>query len=173
MHTARLRLVPFAPRHLLTLLEAPERFRDDFGYPAADGLREFFTSGDVSPEWLAQLKRGGEADPWSLGFAVVDGSGEVVGSAGFKGPPDPEGVVEIAYGIVPRAQGTGLATEAAAALVTFAREDGRVATIRAHTLPTPNASTRVLEKCGFALVGEVVDPEDGPVWRWERAATPK
>jgi ribosomal-protein-alanine N-acetyltransferase len=40
--------------------------------------------------------------------------------------------------------------------------------VRAHTLPNPNASTRVLTKCGFHRVGEVIDPEDGLVWRWER-----
>ena len=40
---------------------------------------------------------------------------------------------------------------------------------RAHTLPTPNASTRVLAKCCFQYIGEVIDPEDGLVWRWERA----
>jgi len=40
--------------------------------------------------------------------------------------------------------------------------------IRAHTLPEPNASTRVLQKCGFEQVGEVTDAEDGLVWRWER-----
>ena len=31
-----------------------------------------------------------------------------------------------------------------------------------------NASTRVLTKCGFRHIGQVIDPEDGPVWRWER-----
>ncbi|MGH7631966.1 MAG: hypothetical protein ACREOF_21740 [Gemmatimonadales bacterium] len=30
-----------------------------------------------------------------------------------------------------------------------------------------NASARVLEKLGFRRLGEVIDPEDGPVWRWE------
>src|SRR6266702_2366495 len=40
--------------------------------------------------------------------------------------------------------------------------------VRAHTLPEENASTRVLLKCGFRHLGTVVDPEDGPVWRWER-----
>ena len=104
------------------------------------------------------------------GFAVVDPeSASVIGSAGFKGPPDQEGVVEIAYGIVPASEGRGYATEAAAALVTFAFSDNRVRLIRAHTLPTPNASTRVLAKCGFERVGEVVDPEDGLVWRWQRS----
>jgi RimJ/RimL family protein N-acetyltransferase len=38
----------------------------------------------------------------------------------------------------------------------------------AHTLPEANASGRVLAKCGLRFVGEVIDPEDGSVWRWER-----
>jgi RimJ/RimL family protein N-acetyltransferase len=105
------------------------------------------------------------------GFAVVHReSRSVIGSAGFKGPPDEAGVVEIAYGMVPGYLGRGYATEAAAALVAFALASGQVRLVRAHTLPTANASTRVLAKCGFTRLGEVVDPEDGPVWRWERAA---
>jgi|SRR6267378_2525891 len=42
----------------------------------------------------------------------------------------------------------------------------------AHTLPLSNPSTRVLQKCGFRHIGAVVDPEDGPVWRWERGPDP-
>jgi RimJ/RimL family protein N-acetyltransferase len=77
--------------------------------------------------------------------------------------------VEIAYGIDPEHQGCGYATEAAAALVGIALADKRVTLVRAHTLPDGAASQRVLAKNGFALVGEVVDPEDGLVWRWELA----
>jgi hypothetical protein len=43
--------------------------------------------------------------------------------------------------------------------------------VRAHTLRTPNASTKVLKKCGFEFVGEVFEPDDGLVWRWHLAAT--
>lgn len=39
----------------------------------------------------------------------------------------------------------------------------------AHTLPEENASTKLLTKCGFHKVGEVVGPDDGLVWRWEKA----
>ena len=39
--------------------------------------------------------------------------------------------------------------------------------VRAHTLPEPTASTRVLAKCGFHFVGDIVDPDYGPIWRWE------
>lgn len=37
----------------------------------------------------------------------------------------------------------------------------------AHTLCQPNASTRVLEKCGFARDGFGEDPDEGQVWRWK------
>jgi len=169
IETAHLRLIPFAPDHLLALIESEERFEQSFGLAPAEGLRGFFVSDDVSPDWLAQLRASSSADPWVHGFAVAhEESQSVIGSVGFKGPPDEAGMVEIAYGIVPAFQGQGYATEAAASLVAFAFGDGRVRIIRAHTLPELNASTRVLEKLHFACLGEVVDPEDGLVWRWER-----
>jgi ribosomal-protein-alanine N-acetyltransferase len=77
-------------------------------------------------------------------------------------------VVEIAYGVAKEHEGKGYASEAAEALVKYAFDKEEVRVVRAHTLPEPNASTRVLTKCGFRHVGEVVDPEDGLVWRWER-----
>jgi ribosomal-protein-alanine N-acetyltransferase len=43
-----------------------------------------------------------------------------------------------------------------------------VRTICAHTLSQSNASTRVLEKCGFTQIREFVDPGGNRVWRWER-----
>ena len=64
----------------------------------------------------------------------------------------------------------GYATEAAQSLTEYAFSSGKVRVVRAHTLPEPNASTRVLTKCGFRRIGEVIDPEDGLVWRWERDA---
>jgi len=124
---------------------------------------------EVSPLWLALLENSSFCDPWIHGFALVhQSSGAVVGRCGFKGPPAADRVVEIAYGVLPEHQGKGYATEAAAALVSYALSHEQVRTVRAHTLPEPNASTRVLAKCGFQRVGEVIDPEDGLVWRWER-----
>lgn len=128
----------------------------------------------VSAEWLALLAGSTGTDPWVHGFSVVHReSGAVVGSAGFKGPPGADGMVEIAYGVSPEHQGKGFATEAALALVAYAFSSGQVRTVRAHTLPQANASTRVLTKCGFRHVGEVTDPEDGLVWRWELVKEPE
>lgn len=123
----------------------------------------------VSPAWLAQLEASSAADPWIHGFTLVDrANGGVVGQCGFKGPPGTDGVVEIAYGIASEHQGKGYATEAAAALTDYAFRQREVRVVRAHTLPETNASTQVLTKCGFRRVGEVMDPEDGLVWRWEK-----
>jgi RimJ/RimL family protein N-acetyltransferase len=143
------------------------------GYTVADELRAFYAGvrDQISPQWLSGLRNASGTDPWQHGFFLVERSrNEVIGTAGFKGPPDDEGMVEIAYGVMPSVEGRGYATEAAGALVRFAAADERVRLIRAHTLPESNASTRVLRKCGFLHIGQVVDPADGPVWRWERAA---
>ncbi len=169
IETVHLRLIPYSPDHLLALIEGDERFEERFTLPASEGLRAFIVSDEVSPVWLERLRASSAADPWVHGFAVVHReSRSVIGNVGFKGPPDEVGMVEIAYGIVPAFQGRGYATEAAEAGVAFAFGNGRVRLVRAHTLPTPNASTRVLEKCGFKHTGEIVDPEDGFLWRWER-----
>ena len=124
----------------------------------------------VSPAWLTRL-RTASPSPWTHLFAIIQGeTGAQVGGCGYKGPPDPDGVVEIAYGVDPEYRGRGYAKEAAAALVDFALGAG-VRVVRAHTRPENDASTRVLAASGFDRVGEVIDPEDGLVQRWEVVAS--
>jgi len=107
---------------------------------------------------------------WTHGFAMVERATNVaVGSAAFKRPPA-DGAVEIAYGVDEEYQGRGYAKEAAAALVEFAFSNDGVRVVRAHTLRERSPSTSVLTACGFEFLGEVMDPEDGLVWRWELAA---
>jgi RimJ/RimL family protein N-acetyltransferase len=169
--TERLRLRPYSPADLVALIDGTAQFEQRVGFPIADGVREFLVSGEVSPVWLEKLRQSapGAPNPWAYGYGVIDrASNSVVGTAGFKGPPNADGVVEIAYGIAPSHEGRGYATEVAGALVDFAFSTDAVRVVRAHTLPSANASTRVLTKCGFAFLGEVEDPEDGRVWRWER-----
>jgi [ribosomal protein S5]-alanine N-acetyltransferase len=123
----------------------------------------------LSADWLALLHGSTSADPWIHGFSMRHAdSGTVVGTCGFKGPPGADGVVEIAYGVSPDHQGKGYATEAAKIMTDYAFSSGKVRVVRAHTLPDWNASTRVLTKNGFRRIGEVIDPEDGLVWRWEK-----
>ena len=167
METPRLTLLPCQPAHLRAILESPAAFENTLGIRLAEGLADFFRM--ASPEWLAKVQAGLLDDPWWLGYWMLHKTEHtVIGTCGYKGPPDPEGMVEIAYGVAPCYQGKGYATEAAAALVELARRHAEVCIVRAHTLPEANASTKVLTKCGFFKVGEVMDPEDGLVWRWEQ-----
>jgi GNAT superfamily N-acetyltransferase len=104
---------------------------------------------------------------WGGYFGVDEGTREVLGSCAFKTPPTDEGSVEIAYFTYPGFEGRGYATEMARQLIELARRSAAVRQVIAHTLPETNASTRVLEKVGMTFVGEVMDPHDGRVWRWQ------
>jgi len=153
MQTKSLDLIPLKREEVLAMVEAMSS--EDKAHLSAD--------------WLALLHGFNAEDPWTLGFSMVQReTGAAVGSCGFKGPPAVDGVVEIAYGVDADHQGKGYATEAAEALVGLAFDDKRVCVVRAHTLPESNASGRVLTKCGFRHTSEVIDPEDGLVWRWEK-----
>jgi ribosomal-protein-alanine N-acetyltransferase len=146
--------------------QAPEAFADHRSLAlgvAVDVIR------GVAEQNLALFARNGvTSPPWS-GFVAVDRvSQTIVGVCGFTSSPDAEGLVEIAYFTFPSFEGRGVATRMAADLIEAAAAAGGVRRIIAHTLPEKNASGRVLEKSGFMRIGEVVHPEDGTVWRWER-----
>ena len=104
---------------------------------------------------------------WGGYFVIDEGSREVVGSCAYKTPPTEDGIVEIAYFTFPGFEGRGYATAVATKLLHLAAASPMVRRIIAHTLPHANASTRVLERVGMANLGEVIDPDDGRVWRWE------
>jgi [ribosomal protein S5]-alanine N-acetyltransferase len=150
LRTARLTLVPADPEALRHTFSA--------GFPA-----------EVSPKWIEQLRTATGPDPWVFGYtAVQTASNTTIGGGSFKGAPGSDGIVEIAYGIDEPYRRQGYATEIAAALVSFAFADARVRVVCAHTFPAAGASPRVLERCGFDRVDDVVDPEDGVVWRFEK-----
>lgn len=154
-------------RNLTLVLQTPEEIR-----ALIDGMTPS-EKAELSADWLTLVDSATSSDPWIHGFALIRrADNAVVGRCGFKGPPNADGAVEIAYGIDPEYQGNGYATEAAQALVIYAFKNNKVQMIRAHTLPEANASTRVLIKSGFKQVGEVIDPDDGLVWRWERHKNP-
>ncbi|WP_421758897.1 GNAT family N-acetyltransferase [Devosia sp.] len=119
---------------------------------------------DAVRNWFRnQLRADPALAPW-LGHYVVctiDGSETLVGTAGYKGPPDASGMVEIGYSIVPAYHRMGIGTAMVAALVRQAFADVRVKRITAETPVTFTASRGLLEKCGFASVGNRVHPEDG------------
>jgi RimJ/RimL family protein N-acetyltransferase len=112
--------------------------------------------------------RTGAEPPW-IGYLAQDGR-HVVGACGFKDQCR-DGSVEIAYVTFPAHQRLGYGTAMATALLQIALADDDVHEVLAHTLPAENASTVILRRAGFALTGQVHDPEDGDVWRWSFTRT--
>ncbi len=75
-------------------------------------------------------------------------------------------VAQIGYGVAPGSQGRGHAGAAVAALLAWARDDGRLSAIVAETSIHNLASQHVLERNGFAGTGERLDEEDGRLVCW-------
>ena len=100
-----------------------------------------------------------------------DGAGPpvLIGTAGLKGLPGPDGTVEIGYSILERHQRAGYATEAVAALLAWAFARPGVRRVVAETFPELAPSIRVLEKCGFRRAGP--GSEERSI-RFERAGPP-
>jgi RimJ/RimL family protein N-acetyltransferase len=151
LETARLRLTPWWDVDLATYRnlvaergdgmpetdEIARRLRDQRERHAADGIA------------LLALRRKAERD-------VIGYCGLVVGRSS---PEEPE----LAYELFRHAHGSGYATEAALAVVTAARDTGRVrlwATVRSWNAP----SFRVLDKLGFSRDHTTADDRGEIVW---------
>lgn len=140
------------------------RFADELA-PAFGG--DMDTARDVLVANLDLLSRDPRPDPWGC-YLARDGEA-AVGVCAFKSAPDDEGVVEIAYMTFPSLERRGHAGRMIFALTDMALAAGAPMTI-AHTLPEENASNSALRRNDYSFAGEVMDPEDGLVWRWERRA---
>ena len=117
---------------------------------------------------VAHLERTAAPQPW--GTYLATDSGRAIGTCAFKTPLDSARAVEIAYMTFPALQGQRVATRMIREITQLAFDNG-AALVFANTLPEENASNRALRRNGFAFAGEREDPEDGRVWRWERAAS--
>ena len=128
--------------------------------------RDYPTDGDVllaSLGLLGEATRPTDDAPWGPLQVRERGGGMAIGGAGFKGPPDDQGVVEVGYGFAASARRHGYATEAVLALCALAISRGVVAVI-AETHVDNAASERVLERCGFAATSRDAEMT---YWRWE------
>ncbi len=108
--------------------------------------------------WVLDYMRAHPSDDgwtkWYFLRAPAGGRAVLIGNGGFTGPPSEEGTVEVGYSIVETHQRQGYATEAVSGLAPWAFAHPGVKRVIAHTLPELRPSIRVLEKCGFAFVGD-------------------
>ncbi|MFC7308132.1 GNAT family N-acetyltransferase [Streptomyces monticola] len=101
-------------------------------------------------------------------LCVLETTGEVVGSAGFGGRPDSDGLLVLGYAMYPGFAGMGYASETAALLAEWGLTQPGVRGIRVTAQTTNPASLRVAAKAGFVEVGKTDDPEVGELIVLER-----
>ena len=118
---------------------------------------------EVHNQTLAYYKIIGYSEPW-ISYYLQD-NGEFVGTCAFKGSPDAQGKVEIAYYTFEQFQSKGYGSAMCSLLIDIAKTQGNIL-VSAQTLPAANASTAILTKNGFRHIGSAVDDEAGEVWEW-------
>lgn len=118
-------------------------------FPSAGSLviAGFVLSGDISPV----------IPGWPWGPWLIEASGLVVGSAGFKGAPI-DGFTEIGYDVCETHRRRGIATAAVRRLIELATER-KILGLTAETDIDNHASHAVLRNCTF-----IPDNAAEPVW---------
>jgi ribosomal-protein-alanine N-acetyltransferase len=109
----------------------------------------------------AQLENDPGSAPWVTRFVVETACGAVVGRAGFHGPPDERGMVEVGYAIDPSHRRRGHARSTLEVLLGVAASRPEVSVVRATVSPDNQASRALIQQYGFLEVGEQWDEEDG------------
>jgi ribosomal-protein-alanine N-acetyltransferase len=154
--TPRLRMVGCSAELLRAEGEGRARLGGLLGACVPDEWPPELYDDDARLWTLARMEEAPEQEGWWMYYLLLRGPGdacELVGVAGYKGPPADDGSVEVGYGILPAFQRRGLATEATSALVERAFAFPAVARVLAETYPRLAPSIGVLEKLGFTLQG--------------------
>nr|WP_240894873.1 GNAT family N-acetyltransferase [Kineococcus siccus] len=87
-----------------------------------------------------QVRQDPDDAAWVTGVIWDDDRQLAVGRAGYHGPPDAEGMVEIGYAVDPAHRRRGYARAALEALLQRARDEVAVRTIRVTISPDNTAS---------------------------------
>lgn len=136
-------------------------------------LTDHLTAPEHRPLWRRRSQQVC-ADPtaaaWVTGVVWAPVIGVAVGRAGFHGPPDAAGTVEVGYAIDPAYQRRGYGRAALAALLERAAREPAVRTVRASVRPDNLPSRALVESFGFVPVGQQWDDEDGLETVYERPA---
>jgi RimJ/RimL family protein N-acetyltransferase len=117
--------------------------------------------------WLKDMSEAKQFAPWRARVITRIGDRTMIGHAGFHGPPNEDGMVEIGYTIFPAYRGKGYATEAARRLLDFARELG-AKRFRASVSPDNLPSLAIIRKLSMEQIGEQMDEVDGLELVFER-----
>jgi RimJ/RimL family protein N-acetyltransferase len=136
-------------------------------------LSAYFTGPECARTWRMrseQVERDPESAAWITGVIWDEQQQLAVGRAGYHGPPDTAGMVEIGYAVDPAYRRRGYARAALELLLQRAAREPRVHTVRVSISPGNIASYGLASQYGFARIGEQWDEDDGLEIIYEVAA---
>jgi len=167
VEAGRLQLVPLRADALEALAahDGP-RFHAATGLAVPRDVRPPPLMEDALPFVAEQVHTDPDAAMWWMWAIAVEGT--FVGTIGFAGVPDPEGVVQVGYSVYPERQGQGIATEALQAMTGWAFAVPAVRRVRATIPPWNLPSIRVAERVGYVRCGRGHDDEVGEVHVYEK-----
>ena len=157
----RVRIVQLSPAVLRALAEGD---LESANVAADIPLPPYFAGPDWRGVWRlrsAQVLDDPGSAPWITGVVWDVRRQLAVGRAGFHGPPDVAGKVELGYAIDPAHRRQGYARDALVTLLDRAAHEPSVRTVRATVSPDNVASRNLILQYGFVEVGEQWDDEDG------------
>jgi RimJ/RimL family protein N-acetyltransferase len=137
-------------------------------------LSEYFVGPDWRGTWRMrskQVEQDSASAAWVTGVIWDERQRVAVGRAGYHGPPDQSGMVEIGYAVDPAYRRRGYARAALEALLQRAAHEPQVKTVRVTISPDNAASYALASQYGFVEVGEQWDEEDGLEIIYEVAAS--
>jgi ribosomal-protein-alanine N-acetyltransferase len=137
--TERLYLIPFTIPIAQEVLNQQYTILSDMGLNLSQGWPDEDTN-------LEMVEEPSGFESWLI---VEKESKAIIGDIGFKGKPDPEGSVDLGYGIVDAARRKGYAVEAGAALIKWTFKQQQVKVITARCMHVNEGSTKTLERLGF------------------------
>ena len=128
---------------------------------------------DALPTMLQRVRDAAAVHWWRPWLLARASDGQVVGGAGFAGPPDAYGALQIGYAVYEHHQRQGYAPEAAGALIDWAWRQAGVTCVRATIPPWHEPSLSVARRLGMRHVGEGHDDEVGVTHIYEISAPSK
>ena len=163
LRTENLTLIASTLAHVRTELEKPELLGEMLNATVSSEWPSGEYDRDAMEFFRTCFEQGGkEVEGWYGWYAIRDPDEKLprtlVGAAGYFGPPDANGTVEIGYSVLPEWQRRGYASEMTDALVKNVFSQTNVKSVIAHTTKGNPASIAVLMRCGFSATGPGHDP---------------
>ena len=160
--TPRLELHHLTAAEIISLFETPEEKWIYEGKSYTNPYRQLIDDSGPLAWRVPQVKANPSVNKWFVRWIVQKSTHEIIGSSSFHGAPNENGMIEIGLGIDPKFQNQGYGFEAINAMWGWVCGQEGIKTLRYTVSLTNLPSIALVNRFGFARIGEQLDEIDGP-----------